>query len=67
MTLDEAREHFGNYARLASALGVTRGAITQWEGVIPEPRQIQIHRITKGALKADAKILAKYREVLRAA
>ena len=67
MTLDQAREYFGNYAKLAEALGISRGAITQWNGEIPEPRQIQLHRLTKGDLKADARILAKYREVLRAA
>lgn len=67
MTLDQARVYFGNYARLAEALGISRGAITQWNGSIPEPRQIELHRITKGALKADAAILSKYREVLRAA
>lgn len=67
MTLDEAREYFGNYAKLARALKISRGAVTQWNGVIPEDRQLDIHRITRGELKADAKILAKYREILRAA
>lgn len=67
MTLDEAREYYGNYAKVAQALGITRGAITQWCGEIPEERQVELHRLTKGELKADAKILAKYREVLRAA
>lgn len=67
MTLQEAKEHFGSYANLAHALGITRGAIPQWNGRIPEDRQIQLHRITKGKLKADAPILAKYREVMRAA
>jgi hypothetical protein len=67
MTLDDAREHFGTYAKLAKALGISRGAIPQWNGVIPEPRQLQLHKLTKGALKADAPILAKYREILRAA
>ena len=67
MTLDDAREYFGNYSKLADALDVSRSAITQWEGVIPEQRQLELHRITKGALRADHKILAKYREILRAA
>jgi hypothetical protein len=67
MTLDEARDYFGNYAKLALALKINRSAITQWDGEIPEARQLEIHRLTKGALKADSKILAKYREILRAA
>lgn len=67
MTLEEAREYFGNYAKIAEALSISRGAITQWAGVIPEERQLELHKLTKGVLKADAKILAKYREILRAA
>jgi hypothetical protein len=67
MTLEEAREYFGNYAKLADALDISKGAISQWDGVIPESRQLQLHKLTKGALKADAPILAKYREILRAA
>ena len=65
MTLDQARDYFGNYSKLAKALGISRGAITQWSGKIPEPRQVDLHRITKGQLKADSSILAKYREVVR--
>lgn len=67
MTLEDAREYFGNYARLARALKINRSAITQWDGVVPEARQLELHKITKGVLKADAPILAKYREILRAA
>lgn len=67
MTLEDAKEYFNNYARLADALGINRSAITQWNGEIPEQRQLELQRITKGALKADAKILAKYRAILRAA
>jgi len=67
MTLEDAREHYGNYAKLAEALGISRSAITQWDGVVPEARQLELQKITKGALRADAPILAKYREILRAA
>lgn len=67
MTLEDAREHFGTYSAIADALGISKGAVTQWNGEIPESRQLELHRLTKGALKADAKILAKYREILRAA
>lgn len=67
MTRVEAREHFGNDAAIAKALGITKGAVSQWGDAIPESRQLQIHRITKGRLKADPAILSKYREILRAA
>lgn len=67
MTLEDAKEYFGTYAKVADALGISKGAVSQWNGSIPEERQLELHRLTKGALKADAKILAKYREILRAA
>lgn len=67
MTLAQAYEHFGTYSAIADALDISKGAITQWNGNIPENRQLELHRITKGKLKADAPILAKYREILRAA
>ena len=67
MTLHQAREHYGNYAKMARALGISRSAITQWQGVIPDQRQLDLQRITKGALQADSAILSRLRAVLRAA
>ncbi|MGL4516783.1 MAG: Cro/CI family transcriptional regulator [Shewanella sp.] len=47
-------EFEGSQLKLAEALGVTKGAVSQWfsEGVIPPARAIQIEQITDGALKA---------------
>lgn len=57
MTLQEAIDHFGNQAKLASAIGRTPAAITNWKergGVIPLDAQYRIQVLTKGRLKADA-------------
>ncbi|ATR83039.1 Cro/Cl family transcriptional regulator [Pseudomonas sp. HLS-6] len=54
MTKNQAIQHFGSISVLAKALGVTYEAIRQW-GEVPELRQYQIERITKGALKAKQK------------
>jgi DNA-binding transcriptional regulator YdaS (Cro superfamily) len=54
MTKIQAIHHFGSVSALAKALGVTYEAVRQW-GQVPELRQYQIERITKGALKADQK------------
>ncbi|QVM94158.1 Cro/Cl family transcriptional regulator [Pseudomonas sp. SORT22] len=51
MTKSQAIQHFGSISVLAKALGVTYEAIRQWDEV-PELRQYQIERITRGALKA---------------
>lgn len=51
MTKSQAIKHFGSITALAKTLGVTYEAVRQWADV-PELRQYQIERITKGALKA---------------
>lgn len=51
MTKSQAIQHFGSISALAKALGVTYEAVRQWANV-PELRQYQIERITKGTLKA---------------
>lgn len=51
MTKSQAIKHFGSVTALAKALGVTYEAVRQWADV-PELRQYQIERITKGVLKA---------------
>ncbi|WP_085614961.1 MULTISPECIES: Cro/CI family transcriptional regulator [unclassified Pseudomonas] len=51
MTKSQAIKYFGSISALAKALGVTYEAVRQW-GDVPELRQYQIERLTKGALKA---------------
>ncbi|ATB63298.1 Cro/CI family transcriptional regulator [Pseudomonas mosselii] len=51
MTKSQAIQHFGSISALAKALGVTYEAVRQWSDV-PELRQYQIERITRGVLKA---------------
>lgn len=54
MKTQDAIEHFGGIPELAAALGVTIPAIYQWKETPPGGRQLQIERVTKGKLKADA-------------
>lgn len=53
MKLVDAVKHAGNASALAEMLGITQSAICQWGDVIPDNRQLQLERITLGALKAD--------------
>lgn len=47
-------EHFGGTAETCAALGVTKGAISQWRSDgIPELRQFQIETLTNGKFKAE--------------
>jgi hypothetical protein len=51
MLKEEAIKHFGNMARLAKAIGVTRQAVYQWQGPeVPELYQYKLHHLTRGAL-----------------
>ncbi len=53
MNLDKVIEHFGGTKEACEALGVTKGAISQWRADgIPELRQFQIETLTKGKFKA---------------
>lgn len=47
-------EHFLTKAKLAAALGIEPPSIYDWGEYPPGLRQIQIERLTKGKLKAEA-------------
>lgn len=48
MTKKEAAELFGNYAKLARALGITKSAISGWPDDL---RQDQIDRVVGAAIR----------------
>ena len=51
-TLD-AIKHAGGTSALASMLGITPGAISQWGDTVPDARQLLIEKLTGGELVAD--------------
>lgn len=53
MDVATAAAHFGSRTRLASALGISPAAVSQWGSIVPTLRQYQLERLTGGALKAD--------------
>lgn len=53
MTKDDAINHFGGVPALATALGIQRQAVYQWDKV-PEKQQLRLEKITGGKLLADA-------------
>ena len=54
MKTDDAIKFFGGKKiELAKALGLSPSAITQWGETVPELRQFQLERLTKGKLKAE--------------
>lgn len=53
MNKSDAIEFFGTQTALAQAIGIGQSSVAEWGEDIPALRQIQLERITKGALKAD--------------
>ena len=45
--------HFGGVTKVADALGITKGSVSQWGETVPLLRAYQIERLTNGALKAE--------------
>jgi DNA-binding transcriptional regulator YdaS (Cro superfamily) len=56
MTPHQAIEHFGTQVKLAQALDIRQGSVSEWviAGKVPWLRQLHIEKVTKGKLKADA-------------
>lgn len=53
MNTRDAIEHYGSASALARALGITPAAVAQWKAAPPYVRQLQLERMTGGALKAQ--------------
>lgn len=49
----EAITFYGTQTKLADALGMGQSTISEWPEYPPAARQLQIERITIGALKAE--------------
>jgi transcriptional repressor of cell division inhibition gene dicB len=45
--------HFKGVSKVAEALGISPGAVSQWPEDLPLLRQLQLEEITEGALKAS--------------
>ena len=65
MTFSDLVGHYGTVQKASDALGYSRQSIYDWRGGVPEKRQLEIQKLTKGALKADRSIVSKYRDLLR--
>lgn len=59
MNKADAVEHFGGVTKLAAALRLSKGAVSQWGDEIPLLRAYQIEKLTGGKLKAEEVELKK--------
>ena len=57
MTTEEAIKHYGTQQKLADALGIKQGSVSEWKKYPPALRQLQLQTITRGRLRAEPGIL----------
>ena len=53
MNTQETIAHFGNQTKTGEALGIDQSTVSCWGEYPPDRRQLQIERVTFGALKAE--------------
>ena len=53
MRKNDVIAYFGTITKAATALGLTKSAISQWPEQIPQRRAYEIEKLTKGKLKAE--------------
>jgi transcriptional repressor of cell division inhibition gene dicB len=58
MTTQEAIKFYKTQTKLAQALGIQQGSVSEWGEYPPKLRQLQLQQITRGRLKAEPGLLA---------
>lgn len=53
MKTRDAIKHFGSQTKLAQALNITKGAVSQWGENVPAHRALELEKLTGGALRTE--------------
>jgi len=61
MTTHEAISYYGTQQALADKLGISQSAVSMWGDYPPDARQMQLERITRGRLRAEANVFSPKR------
>jgi transcriptional repressor of cell division inhibition gene dicB len=56
MLKSDVIKHFGGQGATARALGITKGAVSQWPDIVPRGSAYQVEVITAGKLRVDPAI-----------
>jgi len=67
MTRQEAIKFAGSQVKLAAMLGTRQSTIASWGEYPPDARQLQIERVTLGALRAEPDCLDRVLRIKKAA
>jgi len=58
MLKSDVIRHFGGQGATARALGITKGAVSQWPDIVPRGSAYQIESITRGKLRVEPAVYA---------
>lgn len=62
MRTDDVVKFFGSKAAVARAIGVTKGAVTNWGEIVPESSIWRVEHASKGKLRADRAFYEKLQQ-----
>jgi transcriptional repressor of cell division inhibition gene dicB len=48
--------HFGSQIAAARAIGLTKGAVSQWPRIVPLKSALRLQNVTHGELRVDMKV-----------
>ena len=66
MTHEDLIAFYGSQTAVARAAGISSASVSQWKtDGVPESRQLEFQKLTKGKCKADPAIVQKYRDLVR--
>lgn len=65
VTYQDLVEEFDGCSAAARAIGRRKQTVNKWRSAgIPDEEQLRIQKLLKGRLKAEARIVKKYRDLL---
>lgn len=65
MTFNDVVSHFGGLTKASRAIRIKPSSVFIWQTRrVPDYRQFQIEKLTKGALKADKAVRRKWEAVI---
>lgn len=59
MLKSDVINHYKKRIKIAEALGISPGSISQWGDIIPEKQALKLDRLTQGKLKYDSSVYHK--------
>lgn len=63
MQTSDVLTFYGSRKAIAAALGISRSAVYQWRGMVPELTASRLDRLTAGRLRYDPALYARHKRI----